>query len=310
MTTNNIHKTDKERGKDMQLDYFYGAEGEAYRFYQIPALLLEEKEYREITDTAKILYGILLSRLALSRKNNWIEPGTGRIFILYNRVEIAEMMGRSPNTITNAMNQLLNVGLVKKKKQGQGKADIIYVMNFTSAQNTLSYETEDNRVQEGQSFYEQAYSSAYIDEKAEADITGRNTGSNLEPGTTRDAYKEAVRQQIDYATLQTYPYDMSIIDNIVDIMVNVYASKKECLYISGDTISLNEVINRLRRIDSTHIGYILNCIRQNTTQIRKPDSYLLAVLYNAPTTIDFYYAAQVQHDMYGYKNNTDKDSGG
>ena len=54
----------------MRLDYFYNTEGENFRFYQIPALLLEEEEYRGISDTAKILYGVLLSRLALSRKKD------------------------------------------------------------------------------------------------------------------------------------------------------------------------------------------------------------------------------------------------
>ena len=65
----------------MRLDYFYNTEGEHFRFYQIPALLLEEEEYRGISDTAKILYGVLLSRLALSRKNSWIEKDTGRLYI-------------------------------------------------------------------------------------------------------------------------------------------------------------------------------------------------------------------------------------
>ena len=54
----------------MRLDYFYNTEGENFRFYQIPALLLEEEGYRGISDTAKILYGVLLSRLALSRKKD------------------------------------------------------------------------------------------------------------------------------------------------------------------------------------------------------------------------------------------------
>ena len=69
----------------MRLDYFYNTEGENFRFYQIPALLLEEEEYRGISDTAKILYGVLLSRLALSRKNSWIEKDTGRLYITYNQ---------------------------------------------------------------------------------------------------------------------------------------------------------------------------------------------------------------------------------
>ena len=65
----------------MRLDYFYNTEGENFRFYQIPALLLEEEEYRGISDTAKILYGVLLSRLALSRKK-------GEALVINNNIEI------------------------------------------------------------------------------------------------------------------------------------------------------------------------------------------------------------------------------
>lgn len=57
----------------VNLDYFYGSEGEQYRFYQIPAILLEDEEYKKISDTAKLLYGILLSRLALSKKKTGLK---------------------------------------------------------------------------------------------------------------------------------------------------------------------------------------------------------------------------------------------
>ena len=116
----------------MRLDYFYNTEGESFRFYQIPALLLEEEEYRGISDTAKILYGVLLSRLALSRKNSWIEKDTGRLYITYNLKQLVEKLGRSDRTISKAMKQLSEVGLIEKKKRGQGKPYIIYVMNFTA----------------------------------------------------------------------------------------------------------------------------------------------------------------------------------
>ena len=125
----------------MRLDYFYNTEGENFRFYQIPALLLEEEEYRGISDTAKILYGVLLSRLALSRKNSWIEKDTGRLYITYNLKQLVEKLGRSDRTISKAMKQLSEVGLIEKKKRGQGKPDIIYVMNFTAVHKEGAKET-------------------------------------------------------------------------------------------------------------------------------------------------------------------------
>ena len=120
----------------MRLDYFYNTEGENFRFYQIPALLLEEEEYRGISDTAKILYGVLLSRLALSRKNSWIEKDTGRLYITYNLKQLVEKLGRSDRTISKAMKQLSEVGLIEKKKRGQSDCRTVCHVSGTSREIT------------------------------------------------------------------------------------------------------------------------------------------------------------------------------
>ena len=79
----------------VNLDYFYGSEGEQYRFYQIGQILLEDDEIQKISDTAKILYGILLSRLAMSKKNNWIEEDTNRGYIFSITVMILKKWVKS-----------------------------------------------------------------------------------------------------------------------------------------------------------------------------------------------------------------------
>lgn len=83
-------------------------------------------------------------------------------------------------------------------------------------------------------------------------------------------------------------------------MVNVYASQKECINISGDMIPLNEVINRLKRINLTHIQYVMECIGKSIKSIRRPNNYLLTALYNAPVTTDLYYAMQVKRMLFTY----------
>ena len=253
-------------------------------------------EYKKISDTAKILYGILLSRLAMSKKNNWIEEDTNRVYILYNRNDIAKKMGRSPNTISNAMNQLLEVGLIKRKRQGQGKADMLYVMNFSSREHNKKIDMpckEEKEVSvssdQPHSFYENREEKVYTND---IDIPS--------PQNKRTAYREIIKKQVDYDILRQSPYDMNIIDNIVEVMVNVYASQKECINISGDMIPLNEVINRLKRINLTHIQYVMECIGKSIKSIRRPNNYLLTALYNAPVTTDLYYAMQVKHDLHNY----------
>lgn len=282
----------------VNLDYFYGSEGEQYRFYQIPAILLEDEEYKKISDTAKLLYGILLSRLALSKKNNWIEKETNRVYILYNRNDIAQKMGKSPNTISNAMNQLLEVGLIKRKRQGQGKADMLYVMNFSSGEHKKTVNTYCEEEKEVPASPDQLHS--FYEDKEEKVYT--NDGDMPSLQNKRAAYREIIKKQIDYDILRQSPYDMNIIDNIVEVMVNVYASQKECINISGDMIPLNEVINRLKRINLTHIQYVMECIGKSIKSIRRPNNYLLTALYNAPVTTDLYYAMQVKHDLHNYSD--------
>ena len=160
----------------MRLDYFYNTEGENFRFYQIPALLLEEEEYRGISDTAKILYGVLLSRLALSRKNSWIEKDTGRVYITYNLKQLVEKLGRSDRTISKAMKQLSEVGLIEKKKRGQGKPDIIYVMNFTAVHKEGAKEVVPE---------EQMEQDSHVDTREEIIAETSVTGKEAQRGDSR-----------------------------------------------------------------------------------------------------------------------------
>ena len=84
---------------------------------------------------------------------------------------------------------------------------------------------------------------------------------------------------------------------MIEIMANIYISDRDTYKISGEEIPVNEVQNRIKTLIVQHIEYIIECLNRNTREIRKPDNYLLASLYNAPLTIGLYYKAQVQHDF-------------
>lgn len=116
----------------MKLDYLYGSRGEDFRFYQLPALLLEAEEYKGLSAQAKILYSVLLSKVALSRKNGWIEEDTDRIYIICQQGEMMKLLGCSKPTVIKALRELTDIGLMEKKRRGQGRPDIICVKDFTS----------------------------------------------------------------------------------------------------------------------------------------------------------------------------------
>lgn len=92
-----------------------------------------------------------------------------------------------------------------------------------------------------------------------------------------------------------------MIDEIVDLMVEVLCSKRETMTIASDTHPIEQVKERFECINSGHIEYILECLDKTTTDIRNIKQYLLSVIFNAPQTMDNYYTAAVNYDLYGPK---------
>lgn len=90
-----------------------------------------------------------------------------------------------------------------------------------------------------------------------------------------------------------------IIDEIVDVIASVLVTKQRYQKIGGDKLRVGLIQKRLRQLEYEHIVYVVECVSNNTTQIRNRRSYILTCLYNAPMTIDGYYANQVMYGLYG-----------
>ena len=115
-----------------------------------------------------------------------------------------------------------------------------------------------------------------------------------------DAYRELIRENIGYDDLvRERPYDVGQLDEMVELMVEAVCSKKKNIRVAGNDFPQAVVKSRLLKLDSEHIRFVFDCLRENTTQVRNMKQYLLAVLYNAPVTMENHYAAQVNHDLYG-----------
>ena len=112
-------------------------------------------------------------------------------------------------------------------------------------------------------------------------------------------YRELILENIEYDHLcrefTTYREDL---DEIVELMVETVCAKRKTTRIAGSDFPHEVVRSRFLKLDSSHIEFVMECLRNNTTEIRNMKQYLLAVLFNAPTTISNHYTAQVNHDMY------------
>jgi len=113
-----------------------------------------------------------------------------------------------------------------------------------------------------------------------------------------NAYKEIICENVDYQILQQ-TYRQEEVDEIVELMTEVMASQKKVIYINGEPVPANVVKGRFMKIQYTHIQYVFECLKNNTTKVRNIRQYLMTVLYNAPATISHYYQAEVNHDMWG-----------
>ena len=116
----------------------------------------------------------------------------------------------------------------------------------------------------------------------------------------RESYRELILENIEYDILiQNERMDRDRLDELVELMVDTVCSRKETIRIAGDDYPTEVVKSRFLKLNSSHIEYVLDRMRENTTYVRNIKKYLLAALYNAPATIDSYYASLVNHDLYG-----------
>ena len=116
----------------------------------------------------------------------------------------------------------------------------------------------------------------------------------------RETYREIVLENIDYDILIEDPkMDREQLDEIAELIVDTVCSARKKIRIAGDDYPAEVVKSRFLKLDSSHVQYVMDCMRDNTTYVRNIKKYLLAALYNAPSTINSYYSSLVQHDMYG-----------
>lgn len=267
-----------------------------FAFYRTPKAFFQSDEYKDLSAEAKILYGILLDRVSLSAMNEWKDEA-GRVFIYCTLESIQEALGCAHQKATKLLRELEKAGLLERKKQGLGKPDIIYVMNF--ADNLFSAFKSDENHHSGElkiSTTECLKSSGNNTDKNYIDIN--NTNPILSADEDRMGYEKYFMEQLNIEALkQDYPYDREMIDGIMDLILDVVCSKRKIICIAGDVKSVNVVKGRFMKLNMEHIRYVMNCMQENTTKIRSIKQYMLAALYNAPATIDSYYRAEVNHDM-------------
>ena len=113
----------------MRFDYYYGTQADQYNFIKVPKLLIQDEVFSGLSNDAKMLYGLLLDRMSLSMQNGWLDDNN-RVFIIYQITDIMEDMKMSRVTAIKYLRELVEFGLVEKKRRGLGLPDILYIKSF------------------------------------------------------------------------------------------------------------------------------------------------------------------------------------
>ena len=153
---------------DIKFNYYYGKEAENFSFFRIPKLLFTDPIFTKLSSDAKVLYGILLDRMNLSMKNNWIDE-ENKVYIIFTIEEIANIMCCATQKATKILQELddkKGIGLVEKKRLGLGKPNILYVKNFiiqeTKAQTDVQEEITNQELLQSQNQNDENYNSGNV----------------------------------------------------------------------------------------------------------------------------------------------------
>lgn len=217
------------------------------------------------------------------------------------------------------------IGLIERVRQGLCKPSIIYVKQFTSravplpAALLVNNDVEPFEVPKSNvRMFDTKTSGLPIIEPSEVsklEIPNNNKNylnnsylypSINQPDTVpieamdRSSCKELVKGQIGYTAFSTDR--LPEVDELVELITDVFCSSQASYRIGGAQFKSQFVRERFYGLEQQHIEYVLNCMKKNTTKIRNIRGYLLTALYNAPATIEHYYQAAVQHDLYGQQS--------
>ncbi len=113
-----------------------------------------------------------------------------------------------------------------------------------------------------------------------------------------DAYREIIRDNVEYECLISR-YGKERMDETVELILETVAARRPYIRIAGEDYPKEIVRSRFLKLNSGHLEYVFECMDRNTAKISNIKAYLLAALFNAPATMDSYYRAEVNHDLYG-----------
>ena len=292
---------EKKPTRTADLDYFYGQSSELFSFYRIPKLLFQDSRFQPLSTDAKTLYGILIDRMSLSFKNEWFDK-KGRVFIIFTIEDVKRTLRCADNKATRLLRELEEFALIERKRRGQGKPCLVYVKNFSAESSKENVKNRDNDDSCGSKIACQDPVKSRGIKKKENKTEMNNTNPILSNESEKMKNRELLEEYFSHSLeidllLRLYPDDEDTLYQIVNLLVDTCATNRKLLHITGDDKPAEVVRSRFMKLNADHIRFVLKCLAENNSPIRNMKQYLLASLYNAPTTMQLSYQNQTNHDL-------------
>lgn len=304
------------------LDYLYIDDVDFFQYIRVPKFLFSDDRLKKLSSNAKLIYGLLLDKTSLSKKNKWID-NDGRVYVRYAEENIAEELSCSVPTVRSALEKLdsseKGVGLIERKRVGQGQSDKIYVKSVIVNREQNEYSSDDSyegyedlseeiedTLEKEKSFRSGVKKNYILDGKKVAtnntDISKQiEIKSNLILSNDEKGYDE-LQSELDYiidnleidAIIADKSYMADLLEEIKGIIIETYMTTKDTIYISGERFPIDVIRERFNKLDQSCMLYLYDCITNNSVKVKNQKQYLLKSIMNAPLTKTAYYANLVK----------------
>lgn len=301
-------------------------------FFRLQKILFEDEELKELSLGAKVLYAFMCDRIGLSVKNGWTDE-SGCIFIIYPVTEVCEKLGCKKDKARKILSELENfgrTGLIRRKKQGLGRPDKIFVVEIkeevveeddikscNEAEKSSScrqkscffktIEIENAVFREQKNRFSESGKTATINtninktELNKTNLINQDANQGMTEGTEDyNTHKNAVRKKLEYDYLmqQCTSDEQAHVKAMVEIIIQVeyYLQEGVCI-INKIPYPYQVVREQLAKVTRDHVEYVLENLRKSAPKITNIRNYLLSSLFNAVDMMDSHYSLQVRHEM-------------
>lgn len=303
-------------------------------FKNHPFKVLDDEKMQDLVESVKI-NGVLTPVLLRMDENEEYEMVSGHRRM--HAAQLAGLT--TIPAIVRELDDETGIGLIEKRRQGFGKVNVIYVKTFMPEKTDEKKFEEELKKFKKQTSLEneeptEVYNSNFMKSQNQTSRSPENklqevyisnpNNTNLSDTEMNDnksnhiisvdekrfdsdnrsedyqAYENLVKETIDYESLEvTHHDDMRQVDEIVNLIVETVMCKNDKILIASNWYPASLVKKKFLMLTYSHIEYVLHCMSGNTTKVKNIKKYLLAALFNAPSTMNGYYQAEVNHDMPG-----------